>query len=323
MAGRAWTFTLHCDSVDAGILLGTNLQLEKYCRYFIYQVELTPTTDRAHLQGYVYFENSVRFSAVKKILGDVAHIEAARGSPNQNKAYCSKQETRAAGTEPREWGTLPTQGRRSDIEALAAAVRDGATNDELAAVFPAGVMRFGNGIERLRNLSVKPRDGPVRVFLRWGPPGSGKTRWAYETYGSASIYPVVDSGTRFWWTGYDPRVHTCALFDDIDGTHSLNQLLRWLDRYPVQGETKGGVVPLTFTDCVITTNVEPGKLWAGASDAHRAAFYRRVTDVTEVVGNTIPPLQRGGEVRMNCGPMGEQCGSPEPDVLDLLLSDTE
>lgn len=288
MAARGWVFTLHGASVDACIQEGAKLQLEK-CKYYIFQAEVAPTTGAAHLQGYLYFENPVRFSAVKKLLGDVAHIERAKGSPKDNQKYCSKVETRAEGTEPVEGGTIPQQGKRNDLEELADAVRAGASNAELAEVFPVGVIKFGRGIERLRQWGAGERTEPVRVFLRWGPPGSGKTRWAYETFGGDCVYSVVDSGTKFWWDGYEPGRHKCVLFDDIDGTHSLNQFLRWLDRYPVCGETKGGTVGLVFTTAVITTNLSPDKLWAGASAEHKTAFFRRVTDVTEVGGNTRAP----------------------------------
>lgn len=294
MAGRAWVFTIHVDSVGHGIQTVQTLQLEniKGLKFFVAQIELAPTTQAPHVQGYINFDNSVRFSTLKKLLGDVAHIERAKGSAEQNYGYCTKLESRAPDTEPVVWGELPKQGRRTDLEEVAEAVAAGATRREIAESFPKQVIQYGRGIERLREWrqSELERVGPVNVRLLWGPPGTGKTRAAYEAHGAGEVYQVVDSGARFWWDGYDPGRHTCVLFDDFNGSHSLNLLLQWLDRYPVRGEVKGGTVPLVFTHCVITTNLKPAELWQGAHPAQRAAFFRRVTDVTEVAGgNTMPP----------------------------------
>ena len=57
-----------------------------------------------HIQAYISFENAVAFTTVKTIFQG-AHIEAARGSPEENRTYCTKEETRVAG--PWEYGTLP------------------------------------------------------------------------------------------------------------------------------------------------------------------------------------------------------------------------
>lgn len=245
----------------------------------------------------VYFNKPIRFNAVKKILGDVVHIEKARGSCDQCIQYCQKLDSRAEGTEPVEWGERPAQGRRTDIETAATAIVEGSSLREVAMEYPATYARFGRGLRELRRLVEPIRTEPPYVCYRWGPPGTGKTRFAYETYGVANVFCPVDSGSKFWWDGYDPRTHTCVLFDDIDGSHSRNQLLRWLDRYPTTGEIKGGTVSLAFTHCVITSNVDPRYLWRNCSDFEKAAFWRRVTDVTEVVGNTkattVPVVDTG------------------------------
>jgi len=48
-----------------------------------------------HLQGYIKLIKRTRFNPIKQWFTDniqaQPHIEAAKGSPQQNKAYCSKQ----------------------------------------------------------------------------------------------------------------------------------------------------------------------------------------------------------------------------------------
>lgn len=103
---RAWRFTVnnytdddlhHLDDSD-----------EKQVRYFICGGEVgeegTP-----HLQGYVYFHNPKDFHQAKAFIGERANIEPTNGSPEQNRAYCSKDGKFI------EYGDMPKQGSRSDI----------------------------------------------------------------------------------------------------------------------------------------------------------------------------------------------------------------
>ena len=43
-----------------------------------------------HLQGFVHFKKQLYFNSVKLILGTRTHVQCARGSDQQNKVYCSK-----------------------------------------------------------------------------------------------------------------------------------------------------------------------------------------------------------------------------------------
>lgn len=62
----------------------------------IYQEEVCPETGREHLQGYVEFNTSVRFGALKKLphMAKV-HWEKRRGSRQQAHDYCCKEDTRS------------------------------------------------------------------------------------------------------------------------------------------------------------------------------------------------------------------------------------
>lgn len=75
-------------------------------RFLVYQEE-RGAESTAHLQGYIYFSKATRMTQIKNIEFKTpegasvfpfrgAHLEAAKGSPEQNVAYCTKAETRAA-----------------------------------------------------------------------------------------------------------------------------------------------------------------------------------------------------------------------------------
>jgi len=53
-------------------------------------------------------------------------------------------------------------------------------------------------------------------------------------------------------------------------------MLRWLDRYPVSVETKGGAMPLAARTIWITSNLDP-RMWYPELDADTlAALLRRL-----------------------------------------------
>lgn len=61
-----------------------------HCRGLIYGREVAPKTGTPHLQGYFQLTKKMRITQLKKLLGDVAHFEVAKGSVEQNEKYCGK-----------------------------------------------------------------------------------------------------------------------------------------------------------------------------------------------------------------------------------------
>lgn len=85
---------------------------DQRARFIVYQLEVGES-GTPHLQGYVVFKKPMRLSAVRQLIPR-AHLDIARGTNEQNIAYCTKDETRRdgpwrAGTEPTkvEWTTFP------------------------------------------------------------------------------------------------------------------------------------------------------------------------------------------------------------------------
>lgn len=100
---KFWAFTKFIDEEEfEGLLpfdewVGVN--------YLVYQLEQCPDTGRLHFQGYLETARTVRLGFVRRLNGlEGAHFEHANGSPEQNKAYCTKQESRLDG--PWEHGVI-------------------------------------------------------------------------------------------------------------------------------------------------------------------------------------------------------------------------
>lgn len=82
------------------------------CVYLVYGREIAPTTNTPHLQGYVVFGSRQRIRGVRNRFPG-AHIELARGNPEQCKNYSTKD---GDFEEFGDFTSITFQGKRNDIE---------------------------------------------------------------------------------------------------------------------------------------------------------------------------------------------------------------
>lgn len=102
---RSWTFTSWIEHQP--FAAGTD-----GIKYYVYQREIAPDTQREHWQGYVTFTQAKRMPAVKTAIGDnTAHVEIAKGNAQQNYAYCTKVDSRKPNTGFYEHGELAKLGQ--------------------------------------------------------------------------------------------------------------------------------------------------------------------------------------------------------------------
>lgn len=111
MSGSRWCFTLNNYTEDEYNAVNAVLSDEGSVTYGIVGKEVGEN-GTPHLQGFVIFKRTHRFGRVRNKLGPRCHIEAARGSTDQNRTYCSKDGSFV------EFGNPPIQGKRSDLESV-------------------------------------------------------------------------------------------------------------------------------------------------------------------------------------------------------------
>jgi len=152
--GRRWVFTLMGDTAPAPT---------GPIRYGVWQLECAPSTGQRHWQGFIIYTRPLTFAAVKRSLGsDQVHVELARGSSQQCRDYCTKEETRCVEQPPIEVGEFPEHnGKRNDWDDFLQAVRDQATDEDLWLQFPGICLRCPAGVTRaiqmFRNLPPAPK----------------------------------------------------------------------------------------------------------------------------------------------------------------------
>jgi len=268
MSSNRYCFTLNNYTEDEQTALWG--ALEAQCKYAIVGREVGESGTR-HLQGYCIFNKRCSLRTAKDRLNPRLHVEVSRGSPRQNREYCSK------GGDFREHGRAPEGGASPGF----------CTRDEVARDFLDSVRGGERGLAEfadrrpgayyfsrhtlLRNYlsSARPIDRPnIRVQWFYGPPGTGKSRKAHEELPEAYI---KEPRTK-WWNGY--KLEEAVIIDDFGPNGiDINHLLRWFDRYKCLVEVKGDMVPLYAVNFIVTSNFHP----SGCFKQH-VIDYNRVED---------------------------------------------
>lgn len=265
-------------------------------RYAVWQKE-KGAEGTEHYQCYIEFSKPLSLKAIKEIVGDKAHIEARKGTRDQARDYCMKSDTRIEG--PFEYGSWNAggQGTRSDLNIVAMHIQMSETISlrDIAHEFPVAYIKYNRGLEKLVNLKRLPRDPnhPPKVEWVYGPTGCGKTRYATTAYGDN--YYIKDHTQ--WWDGYEQQ--PVIIIDDFDGRWPYRDLLRLLDRYPYQGQVKGGYIHINSPNIIITADRRPEAVYDSLDKAEISQLLRRIiifekfllqSPGYEVAGNTKPPL---------------------------------
>nr|QKV51017.1 putative replication associated protein [Crucivirus sp.] len=250
-------------------------QLREHCGSFVFQLEAAPTTGYLHYQGYLELLNRNRHQWIMNNIRKFEYLSPAKGSPKSNWTYCTKQETQQAGPwflgEPRD---SEQANKSAEFVKLC---RTGADDDKLYDEFPSMMNAHRHTPEHIRSLHPPPRTLPLEVYLFYGPPGTGKTDFAYEQAALMQTEPYeVPLGKDFWLTpsAYGKKY---VIIDEFKSNMALKDLLKLLDKRPIQVPVKGSFVWWCPEIIVITTNKNPWE-WYGYVDRdfEREALFRRI-----------------------------------------------
>lgn len=247
----------------------------KNAQYIVYQLE-EGDNGTPHYQGYVQFKAKMRISALKKI-NPRAHWEPRKGTHQQARDYCMKEEGRLA--DPVELGETKTQGARNDIEAAMLMARDlTVPMKELVEELPCEYFKYHKAIDKVRAMYVPDRDWKTEIYWFHGPTGTGKSRKAFEITDDPYVHNM-SSGK--WFDGYSGQPD--VIFDDMrKDTFKFHELLRLFDRYKMTVEVKGATVSWCPKRIIVTTCYPPTQMYENREDIQQ--LLRRIEHV-EVFGN--------------------------------------
>lgn len=259
------------------------LHATKTVSFVVMQLERTQE-DRLHYQGYVQLPRKQRLTWLRRHVLEKAHWEVARGTANDNIAYCTKEDSREAG--PWRCGDVKHQGVENSFDECVEAVKEGMPLHEAAEAWPGVWVKHSRGLCDLRQRLQLKRDrrafGPEgpEVWVLYGSSGTGKSRFVAEHWPDA-FWKIP--GEK-WWDGYEE--HETVVLDDFKvGELRLTDLQRLLDWNPLWVEVKGGAVPMLAKRYVITSNYHPSE-WYPKADVH-GTIMRRVHDFAEAHGRLV------------------------------------
>lgn len=107
---RRWCFTLNTPTGEEATAIGDVGSLPTVA-YLVVGREVSPTTNRRHLQCFIIFTAAKSLTFLKREISARAHWEIARGTSDQAATYCKKD------NDYDEYGTFPNQaGHRSDLQ---------------------------------------------------------------------------------------------------------------------------------------------------------------------------------------------------------------
>lgn len=251
-----------------------------------------------HTNVFLQFSSPVRFSQIKKYF-PTAHIDRSRGTSRQNKEYVFKQgrwsnmsksvthlpETRF------EWGELPEErpGNRSDLHELYTQIKDGLTNAEILEHSSNNLLLL-NHIDKVRKtvLEAKYRDTwrDLTVAYISGKTGVGKTRGILEHFGYQNVYRITNYKNPF--DSYNQQ--SVILFDEYHSQLKIDEMLNYLDGYPLELPCRYNNKVACFTKVFIVSNISITDQYKEIQHSNNRvwkAFLRRFHGIFEIVNREL------------------------------------
>lgn len=280
------------------------LQQIKPLVYYCLSDEIGLETHTPHTHIFLALKTPAKFSRIKRLFPE-AHIEQARGSVEENKAYVEKSgkwkdNSKADSTVPgtfEEWGTMPDepgQGYRSDIAQLYNLIVDGKSNAEIMRLNPNLAAHIGS-MDKIREaiLDSEYKDTwrDLEVTYIFGPTGTGKTRGVMEKHGYSSVYRVTDYSHPFDRYAQEPVM----LFEEFRSSLMLGDMLSYLDGYPIALPARYANRQACFTSVYVISNIDLSEQYKNVQENEPAtwkAFSRRIHHVIEY-HHDKPPTDHG------------------------------
>ena len=260
------------------------------CTFLVFQKEVG-ASGTPHYQAYAEFSRAVRFAYINRIFGSSCHVEPRSGPQDRAIAYCEKEEGHLDG--PWRYGDPKSgaSGSRTDLTTFKDAVKAGTPLIDLIESHTSVLARYPRFYDFLRvHFNRVPRDS-FEVRLLFGPPGTGKTEYVYNSVEFDHLYTTPVMGSGFWLDQYAGERH--ALLDDFGGGLSgvsRTNLLRLTHKFPVKAPVKGGFTLWNPEIIWITTNLKPQEWYDWSNRVHWAALVRRITYV-QIHAKDLEPHQ--------------------------------
>lgn len=312
-------------------------------RFIVLQLETAPTTGTVHIQGFVSLKKPLRYTSkefCKHLYCDgrnKGNCGIARGTAAENLAYCTKDESRctaqrlfeyfgcadlpddeaehvvARGPGPWVGGECPVgkfgqPGKRSDLDAFAMAVADGASDVELLESFPGMTLRFGKEAERVRQIKRRAQEPELtlerllagnvespEVIIFQGPTGSGKSHAAMvealTRFKADEIYQCEATSKLEWHDGLLPQHKVMIIQEQVP--YKYRDWLKITDKWSFNFPRRHIGSLLHKFKLIMVASTLPWQTWFKAGEASLGEFARRITEVRRMFEHRCVEVEKG------------------------------
>ncbi len=316
MAARHWIGTVPKNSENAKFWENPNT-LEHIAYIKLQEEKGHGSTAYEHYQVYICLKERKRLTWLKKHIHRTAHWEKKRGTVAEAIDYVSKADTRVEGGIQFEYGEKPREREEAATAAAASSrsykrareqevrekeepkkdaqdILERMSKGELVAWkdVPADVKMLPSFLSAYRQETkdaLGPRRDDLKIITIIGPPGCGKSYAISEVFPKAGKACMGNNGLWFC----NPRSEV-MVFEEFSGQIPLQNMLKFLDPYPLALETKGAMEPAMYRLVIITSNTDPGHWYANASEfraptdgGEESSAKRRRTDALAALWDRI------------------------------------
>jgi len=270
------------------------------------------TTGTVHTHIFMSSSSAVRFGTVKKRFPS-AHIEKAYGTPRQNRTYIQKggkwEDTEKASTVIPdtfyEWGEIPPEKEEkpSRMAQLVQDVQAGLSTVEIIEKDPSMAFRVRE-IELLRQTLLAEKysseNRKLEVTYLYGASGTGKTRSIFAAHNPRDICRITNyrAGKGITFDGYSGQ--DILVFEEFNSQISLEEMLNYLDIYPITLPARYADKVACYTKVYITSNQPLDRQYRAEQTGRPEtwkAFLRRIHNISEVTADgTFRILKKNGEL---------------------------
>jgi len=250
-----------------------------------------------HLQCFFSFganKSAITFDSWRRLFDNnglqrMAEIDEARGTPQQNFKYCSKQGNVLISKGFAAAGILTGGPGKSQtkVTQLVQAVWEGKNwlqllrNKQLAG----SALIYGKQLELMRSAMCaevyRTYRRPVRTLFLWGDTATGKSEFIFEHFSKlgCDFIPLARDTGKAWMSPPGAGEQIVIIDDGVVGSLPFSLMSQLAQGFPVQMEYKGGHRYMTHNLFVITSNFSPEQFWANTDPVNWPAIQRRLTYV--------------------------------------------
>ena len=251
-----------------------------------------------HIHMFVVYKNPKAWDTMRRLIPH-ADWECCRGTSKQNRDYVfklgkwietEKGTTTVEGTQ-KEIGEMPEESicSKPELEFLYQLIQQGYTDIQIIDEYPEYMFDLSH-IQRCRLIVIQEEYKNVwrdlEVTYIYGKTGAGKSRYVMETYGYSNVFRVTDYLHPFdTYNGED-----VILFEEFYSSLRIQDMLNYLDGYPLKLPARYSDKQACFTKVFISTNISLEKQYPNVQEDNKEtwqAFLRRIKKVLVYTENDI------------------------------------